>query len=309
MGMPPGHPQTAQRARLKLSDGIAELEVTPAGGCITALRWRRGGAAIDWLRPAPPQGGVAPGDSGCFPLLPYSNRIRDGRFTFEGRDYHLAKNFAPAPHSIHGHAWQAPWQVADAGKKSVTLNYAHDAADWPAAYRAVQRFELVDGSLRITLSLTNIGDRAMPAGLGLHPYFPRTPRCRVTADVGQMWATDDEVMPTGLVTPAAGTDPTAGLLPDEVALDNGFTAFSGRAVIAWPERGTGLTLEADKALGFLVIYTPPGRDFFCAEPVSHCTDAVNLAAAGRSDTGLRILQPGEGFTARIRLTPHLDPPA
>ena len=42
-------------------------------------------------------------------------------------------------------------------------------------------------------------------------------------------------------------------------------------------------------LGFLVVYTPPGEDFFCAEPVSNATDAFNLAAAGRTDTGMLVL--------------------
>src|SRR3546814_13149788 len=124
----------------------------------------------------------------------------------------------------------------------------------------------------------------MPAGLGLHPYFPRTPGCRLTTPVSQMWATDAEVMPTALVTPAAGADPNGGLQPDRIALDNCFTGFSGRAVIAWPERGAELTLEADPALAFLAVSTPPGAAFFFPEPVSHRPDPVNLAAPGRPPT-------------------------
>ena len=41
----------------------------------------------------------------------------------------------------------------------------------------------------------------MPAGLGWHPYFPRTPRTTLTADVHAMWQTDDEVMPTAVAAP------------------------------------------------------------------------------------------------------------
>ncbi len=300
----PSEPRDA--ARLKLRDSRAELEVTPAGGCITAFRWQEGGRTIDWLRPAAGQGPVAAGDSACYPLVPFSNRIRDGRFSFEGRDFQLARNFAPAPHAIHGHGWEGLWQVAGRGDDHLTLSFAHVAEDWPSAYRAEQRFELQDGSLAVTLTLTNSGRQAMPAGLGLHPYFPRRPGCRLTAPVGQMWATDAEVMPTELVSPTAGADPAAGLLPDEAALDNCFTGFAGRAVIDWPEQRRRLTLEADAALRFLVVFTPPGRDFFCVEPVSHCTDAVNLAAAGRDDTGLKVLRPGESFTARLCFRPQLD---
>ncbi|MGD1879885.1 MAG: aldose 1-epimerase [Kiloniellaceae bacterium] len=291
---------SGDKNRLRLSDGLAELEVAPReGGCITAFRWRRGAETLDWLRPAPASGRFAPNDSGCFPLLPYSNRIRSGRFSFGGKDYRLRPNFAPAPHTIHGHGWKLPWEVAAQNADSLTLSYDHDGSDWPAPYRAAQRFALHDGGLSVEIAVTNTGTQAMPAGLGLHPYFPRTPACRLAATVDRMWATDAEVMPTGLVD----ADLSGGLSPDATPLDNCFTGFAGRAVIDWPEQAATLTLEADPALAFLVVYTPAGADFFCAEPVSHCTDAVNLAAA-RDDTGLAVLQAGERFAATLRFLPR-----
>jgi aldose 1-epimerase len=294
--------ESPDRSRIHLSDGLAELDVAPAeGGCITAFRWRAEGGAIDWLRPAPRGAGLTPNESACFPLVPYSNRIRQGRFRFAGQDYQLRPNFTPAPHTIHGHGWKLPWRATAQDTASLALVYEHDGSDWPAPYCAEQHFTLAAGALTVELAVTNTGDTAMPAGLGLHPYFPRTPACRLTATVEAMWATDAEVMPTELV----GADLSGGLSPDAPPLDNGFTGFAGRAVIDWPERRASLTLEADPALSFLVVYTPAGKDFFCAEPVSHCTDAVNLAAE-RADTGLKVLQPGERFAAAVRFVPHRD---
>ena len=293
--------------RIKLAQGHAEVEIAPAqGGCITAFRWLTDDGPIDWLRPAPAGSDFPATAAACFPLVPYSNRIRDGRFGFQGRDYQLAENFPPSRHSIHGHGWQAPWQVASVDAQSLSLVYDHQATDWPAPYLAEQHFELVDGALRVDLAITNKGARAMPAGLGLHPYFPRTPACRLTAAVGQMWATDDEVMPTQLVAPAAGANPAGGLQPEKTDLDNCFTEFSGRAVIDWPERRAALALEADPALAFLVVFTPPQADFFCVEPVSNVTDAVNLTADDRPATGLRVLEPGERFLVTTRFLPRLE---
>jgi aldose 1-epimerase len=54
-----------------------------------------------------------------------------------------------------------------------------------------------------------------------------------------------------------------------------------------------------------VVYTPPGEAFFCVEPVSHITDAFNLAAAGRTDTGMLSLLPGESVRATLTLTPEI----
>ena len=298
-------PASPDDSLLRLTDGLAEVAVAPSqGGCLTAFRWHSDRGAIDWLRPAP-SGAFPPTMSACFPLVPYSNRIREGRFRFGGRAHRLAANFAPSRHSIHGHGWKLPWRIAERSAAGLALTYEHDGSDWPAPYRATQRFTLDGGALTVEVAVTNLGDAAMPAGLGLHPYFPRTPDCRLTAGVARMWATDAEVMPTELVGVAANADPSRGLLPAQAVLDNCFTGFSGRAVIDWPGRGASLTLEADPALAFLVVYTPPGADFFCVEPVSHCTDAVNLAAAGRGDTGLRTLGPGERFAATVRFLPRL----
>ena len=89
---------------------------------------------------------------------------------------------------------------------------------------------------------------------------------------------------------------------DPIALDNCFVGWRRRAVIEWPESDARLVMTADAPLDFLVVYTPPGRPFFCVEPVSHVTDAFNLAAAGRPDTGARALEPGETLRAVVTLS-------
>ena len=64
-----------------------------------------------------------------------------------------------------------------------------------------------------------------------------------------------------------------------------------------------IRVTAESPLDCLVVYTPPGRDFLCVEPVSHVTDAFNLAASGRADTGMQLLEPGEALRAMVTLTP------
>ena len=153
--------------------------------------------------------------------------------------------------------------------------------------------------------MTNEGDAAMPVGLGWHPYFPRTRETTLTAHVTEIWLTDPEILPTARVVPAPDRDPRPGLAVDRVALDNAFVGWDGHAVVTWPERGARLRLAASPPLGTLVVYTPPAQPFFCAEPVSHVTDAFNLAAGGQADTGMLILAPGESVRATFTLSPEL----
>ena len=294
---------------ITLRAGLAELGVAPGiGGSITHFRWMDGSRRHDWLRPAAPADLAARTASrlASFPLVPFSNRIRDGRFTFGGHAVQLTLNQWPQPHAEHGQGWQAAWSVVDRADDRLALEYDHPGDAWPFPYRARQEFLLTGDELRSTLSIENRGRETMPAGLGFHPYFPRTAGCRLSARVGAMWATDAEVMPTVLT----GADPRLhsedGLPIAATVLDNCFIAWQRQATIFWPETGARLLLDGGPPLGFLVVYSPAGEDYFCAEPVSHCTDAFNLAAQGRDDTGMLTLQPGANLSATVRFRPSLE---
>lgn len=294
---------------IELRAGSTRLEVAPEiGGSITRYASERAGRIVDWMRPASPDALAerAPGGMSSFPLVPFSNRIRDARFRFRGRDVQLPQNFRPEPHAIHGHGWRARWTVVERAEARLTVEYRHPAGAWPWAYAAQQTFDLDDERLRIRFAVTNEAREPMPVGFGLHPYFVRTSQALVRADVGPMWEADADVMPVRLVPPPqqlllGG----AGLNPDATPLDNNFTRFGGRAVIEWPEWNSRLRVEADPVYACLVVYTPAGRDFFCVEPATNCIDGFNLADRGRRDTGLIVLDPGDTAAGDVTFTPEL----
>ena len=285
--------------------GVALTLAPGLGGAVLRYGDGDGATGRQWLRPALADALAIqdPYGAAAFPLVPYSNRIRHGRFVFQDRAVTLPPNRPPAPHSIHGHGWQAAWQPVRVDAWQAELAYAHAADAWPWAYRATETIALEPGRVRLELGLTNESDAPMPAGLGWHPYLLRTPRATVTASVRGLWLVDDDVMPTEHVAPPPTLDPGRGLGVDGAALDNCFTGWDGRAVVEWPEWQAGLVVTAEPPLRCLVLYTPPGRDFFCLEPVSHVTDAINLAAGGRRDTGLVTLGPGDTLRTAITLTP------
>ena len=293
---------------ITLRAGRAVTGIAPSiGGSITHYHWVDASRRHDWLRPASGAdlaSGMA-GQLACFPLVPFSNRIRGGRFAFGGHAVQLPLNQAPEPHAEHGHGWQAVWTVVERAADRLALEYDHPADAWPFPYRARQDFVLSDDEFRVTLTVENRGRETMPVGLGLHPYFPRTAGCRLSARVDRMWAIDDEVMPTTLVDADPRFGEGDGLPVADTALDNVFTGWQRQARIFWPERNARLTIDADSPLAFLVVYSPAGEDFFCAEPVSHCTDAFNLDAQGRDDTGMLTLEPGASLSATVRFRPSL----
>jgi aldose 1-epimerase len=244
-----------------------------------------------------------PGGLSSFPLVPWSNRIRAGRFTFAGRSVALTANLRG--HAIHGLGYRTSWTVAERTPSEAILEHRHTPGEWPWAYRATQRIALTTSGLDVEMVLTNESETAMPAGLGWHPYFPRTAATTLHARVTGLWLTDAEILPTVCVTPPPDGDPCLGLAVDRVALDNVFVGWDREATITWPERRARLRLTARGPLETLVVYTPPGEAFFCAEPVSHITEAFNLAVTGHRDTGMLSLAPGESARAAMSLIPEV----
>ncbi len=307
---------------LPLSEGALRAEVVPALGGSVAGFWSLdtpdlGGPdkrRCDWLRPASAEAmargkvlGVA-----SFPLVPFCNRLRDGRASFEGREIRMPPNHPgqPSPHPLHGLGWQRPWQVleSDAVHVALGLEVAADAA-WPWAFSARQEIRLTEDSLHLHLSITNREpEAAMPVGLGFHPYFPRRSGTRLTAPCAAVWRTDAAVMPIAVETGESVDRLRAGMDLDEEAFDNNFAGWERVARIDWPADTSGprrhLVMEAEAGLDYFVLYNPVGLDHFCAEPVSQCTDWLNLAGRyGRGSLGGARLAAGESMAVSCRFTP------
>src|SRR5437773_12126831 len=112
--------------RIALASGDLRAELWPAvGGSLGAFFAETGGGRLNFVRPASDDSAAREGPlaMGSFPLVPYSGRIRNGRFSFAGRDVALPPNFPPARHSIHRHGLQPPWSLPEAEPGRVMLAY------------------------------------------------------------------------------------------------------------------------------------------------------------------------------------------
>ncbi|MDP9109734.1 MAG: aldose 1-epimerase [Pseudomonadota bacterium] len=301
----------ASPALLNLHAGALTLELAPAvGGSIARFYSTQHGHVQHWLRPAT-AAAIAAGDAegmASFPLVPFCNRIRQGCASFDGREIALAPNRVGSPHTIHGIGWRQPWRVTAHDTQSAQLEMTHDGQDWPYRFHAAQLITLHDDRLTVTIDVENRDTVPMPLGLGHHPYLPDRRHARLTVDVKAMWGGDAEVMPTTLQTPPLLQQLRSGVALSEVVQDNNFTGWSHRAQVDWPavagrSRAARLVLGADAPLDYFVLYSPAEHDFFCIEPVSNCTDWLNLTDHPAEQIGGRVVAPGE----RARATFWLEP--
>ncbi|MBI5719307.1 MAG: aldose 1-epimerase [Burkholderiales bacterium] len=241
-----------------------------------------------------------------FAMLPWSNRISGGGFEHRGRFEPMRPNRAGEPYPIHGDGWLQPWQVARQEARAIEIALASRGHGGnPYHYEARQRFELHDDGLEQSVSVVHLGERPLPYGLGLHPWFPRSPGTTVQARVSGVWLCGDDPIPTAHTTHfPPGWDLGAGASMHGTLIDNGYSGWDGEATLRWPERGlvlrlTMMPLQTPRGPvppAWCLIYRPPAGEAFCFEPITQPIDAFHLE--GRP--GLVELARGEALTLRVR---------
>jgi aldose 1-epimerase len=282
------------------------LVVTTEGGCVWRFIARRDGGEVPLFRDPPADAGRAALRSGCFPLVPFGNRVRGNRFSFEGADHALTPNMRWDRHYLHGDGWTSAWTVAAHEKNTVHLRLDHrDPATTPYAYEAEQTFVVSGPTLSVTLAVTNRGAAALPFGLGWHPYFPLTPGTTLRASTRSYWDEDASWLPTNEHRIAGDLDFTQAAPLPRRWVNTAFEGWDGQAVVTWPEHDTALAIEADPLFDrCLVFVSDPAfdsgyaYDFFCFEPMSHSVDGHHRIEA----SGLRRLEPGQRLAGSIRFT-------
>lgn len=273
---------------MKLAAGPWELALAPElGGAITALR--RGGQ--DVLRPAP-EGATEPFLLSSFAMVPYANRIANGRFETGGMRHRIAPNHDGQDHPLHGVSWLRAWSVTTSEATSATLVHDHSAGKaWPWSCRAEQRFALDEGGLSIALTLTNEDERPMPTSMGFHPYFPADADMTLRFEAEWVWMRDEESLPSTLAYANVFCDwKSGGPVQQNALIDNSYVGWKGSARIARPDGDVLLTGDGTPVLH---LYTPPGEPFFCAEPATSMPDVFNRSTPV-------TLQPGQSH--RIGMT-------
>jgi aldose 1-epimerase len=280
---------------LSLRTGPLAVDLVPsAGGSIA----RFSVDGTDLLRPmtrADQESGRG-NNAAAYPLVPFSNRIANGRLAFEGEQIQLARNWPGVNHPMHGDGWCHAWRVARCDTQSAEIVYQHDRAGedggWPFRYRARQTYRLDADRLTITIAIDNLEARSVPAGLGLHPFFVREEDSELQCRTRYMWRTDTEVLPVERIAVPPEGDFSHARRVNETVLDNCFDGWDRHATIAWPSRKLRLDLEASDTFGHLVIYVPPDRPYFCVEPVSHASGQVGLSplAPGATRVGTIVFR-------------------
>lgn len=285
---------------LTLSNDFWAATILPAqGGGLTRLDWLAAGTPFPVLRPAPDEVTLDPNQLACFPLVPWSNRLWGHALPMEGGSIAVPQNWCAEPYPIHGDAWRSAWQLVEATEHQIVLK--HDARPWLALpYQALMSYTLTGDQFHCQLTALNTGQKRAPFGLGLHPFFKRTPGTRIRAQTRHVWPPITSHSSCRCIPTDSCNFPANGQwqpLPEQT-LDHCAGGWDGRAHIHWPEIRKTLSVDTWPPARFMVLYAPSGADFFCLEPVTHANDAHRKQPEG-GDLGLVWLAPGQHLSLEM----------
>ena len=288
-----------------------ELGVLPATGASIAFgRILVGGTWVDLLRPTRPSVYGNPEKCASFPLVPWSNRIRDGVLQFRGRTWQLAHTASDAT-AIHGAVREFTWGVADRTSSSVDLELdttGLTGVNFPWHFRSRISYALSESALAVSTTIENVDSEPFPAGFGHHPYFqrrllPGRPDAVLQVPAERAYALDHAIAvgPAGDVPVRAdyrSPRPLGSAFVDDVLT----ARRPGEPIrIHYPEQGVEVSLDADDAFEHVVLYVPRGRAYFAVEPVTNVNGGFALHDAGVPGTGVFVLEPGESRSASFTI--------
>ncbi len=296
-------PATGRRWRL--SDGAAQAYVCEAGAAL--LGYRVGGR---WLTEPSDPASPLPAGSGQL-LVPWPNRVRDGRWLLEGQTQHLALTEPSRANASHGLLRHASYAAIEESGRHVRLRAEiFPQSGYPFRLTHTVTWELLDEGLRATHEVTHQGEGRAPVAIGAHPYLrvgdADVADCTLAIDAHTRIVVDERLLPVGTAPVSGEHDWRSGPPIGARRVDSGYAdlrpAGDGlfRHTLRAPD-GHGVALWADPAFAWVQVFVTdrlPGRDLAVAvEPMTAPADALN------SGEGIVWLADGDSLVASWGLDP------
>jgi len=291
---------------IRLEDGNLQAQIDPAcGNSVRSLRL--GGEEFVWT-------GAEKGHLDGIPLVaPWANRIDGLEYFANGRKYVLnpaLENLRIDANGLPIHGlllFTDAWKLVRQDARSVTSRIEFwRRPEWMAQFPFAHAIEIThrirDGALEIETAVENFSDEPMPLCVGFHPYMrlPGSARddWRVHIAAREQVILSAKMVPTGerKSNPLPNPFPLRG-----AALDHVFSNLSGEAFVIENGRRR-IEVRFGPKYPVAIVYSPPGGEFACIEPMSALTNAFNLEYAGIA-SGLQRVAPGETWREIFSITP------
>lgn len=248
----------------------------------------------------------APPSCAGWVLVPWPNRVADGKWTYDGLTQQLDITEPENGNALHGLLSGTSYTLTHRTADSITLDADVAAAPgYPFDLSTAVRYQLTEDGLLVTHSLTNTGSRSAPAAVGAHPFLRLggvpTDDLTLVISADTHLEVDERLNPTGATTDVLGTrhDFRTGQRVGAVDLDDAWGGVrrepdGGSMHYLQAPDGRQVQLVMDASFGYIQAFTtrifPTDEGPVTAVAVEPMTAPANAFNSGE---GLRWLAPGE----------------
>ncbi len=238
-------------------------------------------------------------------LFPFNDRIPNGKYYFDGREYSFPINDKAYNNAVHGFLYKKALKPVS----TVTQEYGElilfyetrDEPGYPFSVSIRISYKIDEDSFTLSLEIANQGSSKAPAAFGWHPYFflPGTSPDSLLLHVpaSRYLEVDENLLPTGKYL-TSHSSPYDFCKPSPIngrEIDIGYLLDEKRCILIDMDSGLSIQLNMEGAMfSFLQVFVPEKRDSIALEPVSSLTDAFN-----RKGPGLIVLEPEEKLKGKV----------
>ena len=239
-------------------------------------------------------------------LAPWVNRVRNGNYSFQGRNYQLPITEPALGNAIHGFLARKPFEIIEKkvidnqAKLVLQHSYTGDYPGFPFPFDFQLTYELhTNGHFFIRFGIKNTGKHLMPFAIGWHPYFTFPDAdlsdLEISFSPQSKFLSDSQMIPLR-EEPVEYTKPVN--LAKE-SLDNVFRLREAEYhTTTLTNKRTHASLYIKQHVAdfpFLVVYAPENEACIAIEPMTANTDAFNTL------DGLKSLGPNERFYSTVEI--------
>ncbi|WP_158848736.1 aldose 1-epimerase [Algibacter sp. L1A34] len=224
-------------------------------------------------------------------LFPFANRIKDGAYSYEDKNYKFPINEVPNNNALHGLVFNKTFKVIDEvstkDSASVKLLYKEDKKSdgFPFTYSIQLEYILTETSLDLNVTVINTDAKAFPFTLGWHPYFlsNNLHESSLAFESSKKMAFSERMITTGTIS---NPDNSEIKIKDK-QLDDCWQLDKTKVVFTTPKYN--LVINSTEKDSFLQAYTPPLANVIAIEPTTGVSDSFN------NKIGLKTLNPKETY--------------
>lgn len=227
-------------------------------------------------------------------LFPFTNRIKDGEYTFNNSKYKLNCNEVDKSNALHGLVYDKTFvcinNVLESDYASVTLQYISDGKmkGYPFKFNIELTYTLCESGIILSINIINKDKKTFPFSLGWHPYFNSKDldNSTINFESNTKYVFDNQLIISGAIP----LDIEMPFQLQGVKLDNGYLLLTNEIDFSSPEYA--LNLKSTAKENFLQLYTPNQPNTIAIEPMTGAANNFN------NKIGLQTLQPNTTYNVK-----------